>query len=56
MDPGPYGCLGAGPGQAIGAKLAHLERQVCLLLGDGASASPGWSSTRWPATASRSSP
>ena len=36
MDPGPYGCLGAGPGQAIGAKLAHLERQVCLLLGDGA--------------------
>jgi acetolactate synthase I/II/III large subunit len=36
MDPGPYGCLGAGPGQAIGAKLAHPERQVCLLLGDGA--------------------
>jgi acetolactate synthase-1/2/3 large subunit len=36
MDPGPYGCLGAGPGQAIGAKVAHPERQVCLLLGDGA--------------------
>ena len=36
LDPGPYGCLGAGPGQAIGAKLAHPERQVCLLLGDGA--------------------
>ncbi len=36
MDPGPYGCLGAGPGQAIGANLAHPERQVCLLLGDGA--------------------
>ncbi len=36
MDPGPFGCLGAGPGQAIGAKLAHPERQVCLLLGDGA--------------------
>jgi acetolactate synthase-1/2/3 large subunit len=36
MDPGPYGCLGAGPGQSIGAKLAHPERQVCLLLGDGA--------------------
>ena len=36
MDPGPYGCLGAGPGQAIGAKLAHPERQVCLLMGDGA--------------------
>jgi acetolactate synthase I/II/III large subunit len=36
MDPGPFGCLGGGPGQAIGAKLAHPERQVCLLLGDGA--------------------
>jgi acetolactate synthase-1/2/3 large subunit len=36
MDPGPFGCLGAGPGQAIGAKLAHPDRQVCLLLGDGA--------------------
>ncbi len=36
MDPGPYGCLGAGPGQAIGAKIAHPDRQVCLLLGDGA--------------------
>ena len=36
MDPGPYGCLGAGPGQAIGAKLSHPERQVCVLLGDGA--------------------
>jgi acetolactate synthase I/II/III large subunit len=36
MDPGPYGCLGAGPGQAIGAKAAFADRQVCLLLGDGA--------------------
>jgi acetolactate synthase-1/2/3 large subunit len=36
MDPGPYGCLGAGPGQAIGAKVAHPERQVVCLLGDGA--------------------
>jgi acetolactate synthase-1/2/3 large subunit len=36
MDPGPYGCLGAGPGQAIGAKAAFPDRQVCLLLGDGA--------------------
>ena len=36
MDPGPYGCLGAGPGQAIGAKVAHPQRQVCVLLGDGA--------------------
>ncbi len=36
MDPGPYGCLGSGPGFALAAKLAHPERQVCLLLGDGA--------------------
>ncbi len=36
MDPGPYGCLGAGPGQAIGAKIAHPDRQVVCLLGDGA--------------------
>ena len=36
MDPGPYGCLGAGPGAALAAKVAHPDRQVCLLLGDGA--------------------
>jgi acetolactate synthase I/II/III large subunit len=36
MDPGPYGCLGAGPGFALAAKLARPESQVCLLLGDGA--------------------
>ncbi|HEV3377529.1 MAG TPA: acetolactate synthase [Thermoleophilaceae bacterium] len=36
MDPGPFGCLGSGPGYALAAKLAHPERQVCLLLGDGA--------------------
>jgi acetolactate synthase-1/2/3 large subunit len=36
MDPGPFGCLGAGPGQAIGAALARPGRQICLLLGDGA--------------------
>ena len=36
MDPGPYGCLGSGPGYAVAAKLARPDRQVCLLLGDGA--------------------
>jgi acetolactate synthase I/II/III large subunit len=36
MDPGPFGCLGAGPGYALAAKLARPDRQVCLLLGDGA--------------------
>jgi acetolactate synthase I/II/III large subunit len=36
LDPGPYGCLGAGPGYAIAAKLARPDKQVCLLLGDGA--------------------
>jgi acetolactate synthase-1/2/3 large subunit len=34
MDPGPYGCLGAGPGQAIGAKLAYPERQCVNITGD----------------------
>jgi acetolactate synthase-1/2/3 large subunit len=36
LDPGPFGCLGAGPGYALAAKLAHPLRQVVLLLGDGA--------------------
>ncbi len=36
MDPGPFGCLGAGPGYALAAKIANPDRQVCLLLGDGA--------------------
>jgi acetolactate synthase-1/2/3 large subunit len=36
LDPGPFGCLGAGPGYALAAKLAHPDRQVILLLGDGA--------------------
>jgi acetolactate synthase-1/2/3 large subunit len=36
MDPGPFGCLGSGPGYAIAAKLARPEKQVCLLMGDGA--------------------
>lgn len=36
MDPGPFGCLGAGPGQAIGAACARPGKQICLLLGDGA--------------------
>jgi acetolactate synthase-1/2/3 large subunit len=36
LDPGPYGCLGAGLGAAIAAKLARPSAQVALLLGDGA--------------------
>jgi acetolactate synthase-1/2/3 large subunit len=36
LDPGPYGCLGSGPGYALASKLAVPERQVVLLLGDGA--------------------
>jgi acetolactate synthase-1/2/3 large subunit len=36
VDPGPYGCLGSGLGYALAAKLARPERQVVLLLGDGA--------------------
>jgi len=36
LDPGPYGCLGMGPGYALAAGVAHPDRQVVLLLGDGA--------------------
>src|SRR5436309_83125 len=36
LDPGPYGCLGSGPGYALAAKLARPDRAVLLLLGDGA--------------------
>ncbi len=36
LDPGPFGCLGAGPGYALAAKIAHPDRQVVLLQGDGA--------------------
>jgi len=36
LDPGPFGCLGTGPGYALAAKLARPERQVVMLLGDGA--------------------
>ena len=36
LDPGPYGCLGTGLGYAIAARVAHPDRQVVLMLGDGA--------------------
>ncbi|MGB9374006.1 MAG: acetolactate synthase [Jiangellales bacterium] len=36
LDPGPYGCLGAGLGAAIGAGVVRPESPRVLLLGDGA--------------------
>jgi acetolactate synthase I/II/III large subunit len=36
LDPGPFGCLGAGSGYALAARLACPDRQVVLLMGDGA--------------------
>ena len=36
MDPGPYGCLGTGLGYAVAARVAHPDKQVFLLCGDGA--------------------
>ncbi|MCZ7535295.1 MAG: acetolactate synthase [Acidimicrobiia bacterium] len=36
LDPGPYGCLGMGPGYALGAGVACPDRRIVLLLGDGA--------------------
>ena len=36
LDPGPYGCLGTGMGYAMGARVTYPDRQVCVLMGDGA--------------------
>ena len=36
LDPGPFGCLGIGPGYAMAARLKYPERQIVLLYGDGA--------------------
>ena len=36
MDPGPLGSLGVGTGFAIGAKLAHPDKEVVCYYGDGA--------------------
>ena len=36
LDPGPYGCLGAGMGAAMAARIARPSSQVVLLFGDGA--------------------
>ena len=36
LDPGPYGCLGAGLGAVIAARIARPSSQCVLLLGDGA--------------------
>ena len=36
LDPGPYGCLGTGPGFALAAGLVHPRSPLFLLLGDGA--------------------
>ncbi len=36
LDPGPYGCLGTGPGYALAAGLVHPQSPLFLLLGDGA--------------------
>ncbi|BBY20572.1 acetolactate synthase [Mycobacterium stomatepiae] len=44
LDSGPFGCLGSGPGYALAAKLAHPQRQVVLLQGDGAF---GFSGMEW---------
>jgi acetolactate synthase I/II/III large subunit len=36
LDPGPYGCLGAGMGAAMAARIARPSSQVVVLFGDGA--------------------
>ncbi len=56
LDPGPFGCLGSGPGYALAAKLAHPNGRLCCCSGTGRSASRAWSGTRslvtaWPSWA-----
>ncbi len=36
LDPGPYGCLGTGPGFALAAGIVHPQAPLFLLMGDGA--------------------
>ena len=36
LDPGPYGCLGTGMGYAMAARIARPDRQVVVMMGDGA--------------------
>jgi acetolactate synthase I/II/III large subunit len=36
LDPGPYGCLGTGMGYAIAARIARPDKQVVVMMGDGA--------------------
>ncbi|MCI0799924.1 MAG: hypothetical protein J4O06_14185, partial [Chloroflexi bacterium] len=36
LDPGSFGCLGAGSGFAAAAQLARPGKQVCIVYGDGA--------------------
>lgn len=42
MDPGPLGTLGVGTGFAMAAKLAHPEKEVVALFGDGSFAMTGF--------------
>ena len=36
LDPGPFGCLGVGPGYAMAARSLYPDRQVVVMFGDGA--------------------
>ncbi len=36
LDPGPYGCLGTGMGYAIASRIARPDKQVVVMMGDGA--------------------
>ena len=44
LDPGPYGCLGTSAGYALAAGTLYPERQIVVLLGDGAA---GFSLADW---------
>ena len=55
MDPGPFGCLGAGPARRSARRSPTRTNRSRCCSATAPSASPGWSSRRCPATASASS-
>ena len=54
LDPGPYGCLGTGMGYAMGARVTYPDRQICVLMGDGAAGFSLMDASPWPGRSCRS--
>ena len=55
LDPGPFGCLAPAPATRWPRSSPTPIARSCCCSATGPSASAGWSTTRWPGTASTSS-